>query len=102
MGAEFIGGLFRINKGKSWMYPYLEEKAVPEKLHAPLVKYLINRLADNLLRLQDRHPEHLVVADTRGMIDPGTGWLNEIHPKPRGFKRLAKEIHRTMQAHPVS
>jgi hypothetical protein len=101
-GAEFIGGLFKVNNGKSWMYPYLEDKAVPRKLHMPLVKYLINRLAENLLKLQVRHPEHLVVADTRGMIDPKTGWLNEIHPRPGGFKRLADEIHKVMQAHPVA
>jgi hypothetical protein len=101
VGARFIGGLFRINRGRSWMYPFLVNKGVPEKLHTPLVKYLIDRLAGNLSRLQARHPEHLVVADTRGMIDPETGWLNEIHPRPGGFKRLAEEIHRTMQAHPV-
>jgi hypothetical protein len=96
-GAEFIGGLFKVNKGKSWMYPYLEDKQVPKKLHAPLVEYLINRLAGNLLKLQARHPARLLVVDTRGLIDPKTGWLNEIHPKPGGFKRLAKEIHKVMQ-----
>jgi hypothetical protein len=83
------------------MFPCPEDKEVPGKLHAPLVKYLINHLAGNLLKLQARHPEHLIVADTRGMIDPKTGWLNEIHPGPGGFKLLAEETHKTMQAHPV-
>jgi hypothetical protein len=97
-GAEFMGGLFKVNKGKSWMYPYLTDKQVPEKLHAPLVAYLIDRLAGNLLKLQARHPARLVVVDTRGLIDAKTGWLNEIHPGPAGFRTLAREIHTAMKA----
>jgi hypothetical protein len=63
------------------------------KLHAPLVRYLVDRLAECLLKLQDRHARRLVVVDTRGLIDPVNGWLNEIHPKPGGFKQLAEEIY---------
>lgn len=92
-GAEFFGGLFKVNKGRSWLYPYLVNRQVPVKHHVPLVRYLIDRLADCLLKVQARHPERLVVVNTRGTIDPGTGWLNEIHPGPGGFKQLAGKIY---------
>ena len=97
-GAEFFGGLFKLNRGQSWIYPFLIEKAVPEQHHQPLVKYLINRLADNLLKLEARYSQRLVVADTRGTIDPHKGWQNEIHPKPGGFKKLARIIYATLDA----
>lgn len=92
-GAEFFGGLFKPDRGQAWLYPFLIEKQVPEALHAPLVRYLVDRLAECLLKLQDRHAKRLVVVDTRGLIDPTNGWLNEIHPKPGGFKNLAEEIY---------
>ena len=97
-GAEFFGGLFKVNRGQSWIYPHLIDKAVPVQHHAPLVRYLIDRLADSLMKLEARYPDRLVVADTRGTIDPDNGWLNEIHPKPGGFKRLAGIIHAILDA----
>lgn len=56
-GAEFFGGLFKIDRGKSWIYPYLVDKNVPVKHHAPLVRYLIDRLADCLMKLEARYPD---------------------------------------------
>ena len=96
-GAEFFGGLFKPDKGQSWMYPFLVEKQVSAALHAPLVRYLVDRIAGCLLKLQERHAGRLVVVDTRGLINPASGWLNEIHPKPGGFKRLAEEIYAGMK-----
>ena len=81
--------------------PLPDQKAVPERHHAPLVKYLIDRLAENLLRLETRYPQRLAVADTRGIIDPVNGWQNEIHPESGGFRKLARIIYRTLDAQRV-
>jgi hypothetical protein len=78
------------------MYPYLEDNKVPKKHHTAIVKYLIDQLANNLIKLQTRHARRLIVVDARKIIDPNNGCLNEIHPKPAGFKRLAEEIYNGM------
>jgi hypothetical protein len=95
-GAEFVGGLIQVDGGKSWMYPYLMEKGIPQEMHGLIIKYLIDALADILVSLQKKSPGKLLVADTRGVLDPQKDWLNEIHPTPGGFKKIADKIFAEM------
>jgi hypothetical protein len=39
------------------------------------------------------------VVDTQGILAPGNTqeWLNEIHPTPKGFKRIFDEIYPVMR-----
>lgn len=96
-GAVFIGGLLKIDNGKSWLYPYLKAKKVPDKFHQPIVTHLIDRLAKILLDLQDNNKKRFFVADTRGTIDPAAKWLNEIHPTPSQFKEIAIKVFTQMK-----
>jgi len=98
-GAAFVGGLLEIDGGRSWMYPYLVAKNVPETLHRAIARNLIDGLAEVLLDLETQHPDMLIVADTRGTVDPDTEWLNEIHPNPDGFEKIADRIFEEMRPH---
>ena len=96
-GAEFIGGLVKIDSGRSWMHPYFKDKGVPERHRRPIVKYLIDTIAEMLLALEKQHKGRLLVADTRKTLNPEKDWLNEIHPTSSGFRKIAKVIYEKME-----
>jgi hypothetical protein len=98
-GAEFVGGLIKINKGTSWMYPYLKAKNVPEEFYTPIAKHLIDHLAAMFLQLESEHTNQLIVADTRNTLQAKKYWPNEIHPNSRGFGRIADVIFEKMKGH---
>jgi len=96
-GAIFADGHFKIDHGKSWMYPYLKTKKVPAKWHRDIVRYFIDALGAFQKLLQQERPDRIIFADTRGTLKPGKkDWLNEIHPTPRGFKKVALKICQAM------
>jgi len=97
-GAEFVGGLLKIRGGRSWIHPYLRAKNVPRRFDRILVRYLIDRLAECLLTLEAAHPARLLVADTRGSLDPTKDWLNEIHPTSKGFGKIADSVFAELEA----
>ena len=41
----------------------------------------------------------LVVADTQGILRPGSkqDWLNEIHPTESGFKKVYNKVYKEMR-----
>ena len=92
--AELLGGLvgrvFMAGDLGPWMYTYLREKKVPERFDARIAKYLIDDLAERLLKLERQHPSRFLVVDTRGTV--GNRWQDEIHPSPKGFELLAKKV----------
>lgn len=99
-GAEFLGGLFKIHAGKSWVYPYLRDAGVPRRFDRTIIRHLIDRLADCLLDLADANPGRFIVADTRGTVNPTREWLNEIHPTSKGFGKVTDVVYRAMQTEP--
>ena len=99
-GAEFLGGLFKLHAGKSWLHPFLRDARVPRRFDRPIVRHLIDRLADCLLDLADTNSGRLIVADTRGTLSPTRGWLNEIHPTSQGFGKIADVLYDAMQNEP--
>jgi len=92
-GAEFVGGLLKLRRGRSWLHPFLRAKNVPRRFDRPLVRHLIDRLAECLLALAATRPERLTVVDTRGTVDPAVDWLNEIHPTSEGFGKIADRVY---------
>ena len=82
-------GLF--GKDGAWLKPALESAEVPEGLQAPCMKYLIDRFTSDVLEpVAAQDPERIVVVDSRGTLDDAA-WANELHPKPRGFRKIAEE-----------
>ncbi|MBU0677772.1 MAG: peptidase C14 [Verrucomicrobia bacterium] len=91
-GAEFLGGLYQYDGGVSWMWPYMQKKRIPVELRQPIVDRLINSIAELLISVEQDRPDRISVVDTRGTLDPGKDWLNEIHPNSRGFRKIAEKI----------
>ncbi len=95
-GAVIDIGLFDFEIGQSWMYPYLMKKKVPKEFHKSIVHYLIDRLGDNLQKLNEENSDIFYVAETRGLLKKNE-WLNEIHPTTAGAKKVAKKIYAKME-----
>ena len=73
-----------------WLKPALSDAGVPESLQVDCVRYLIDALHDMLVKISAGDPKHLLVVDSRGTLD-ATDWANELHPKGKGFKKIARK-----------
>ncbi len=97
-GAEFLWGVEVI---KPWIHPSLTDPTIniPPALHTDIVRILLGGFGKRLLALETRSKKFHVV-DTQGTLRIGnhTDWLNEIHPTPSGFKKVAKKIYARMKA----
>ncbi len=96
-GAE----LLKFYKVGPWIYPYLLKKGIPEHLHLPISRIMLEALAGRLLALAESGlaRQKFLVVDTQGTLRPGhaSDWLNEIHPSSSGSKRLFKVIYQQMR-----
>jgi hypothetical protein len=93
-GAEFFGGLLKIDGARSWMHPYLMTKGIKdEALQVEIVKTLLGRFRDRLVGLAQSpaYSGRLTVVDTHGTVADDE-WLNEIHPTSEGFAKVARKI----------
>ena len=97
-GAEFFWGLY---KSKSWVWPTMEKREIPIEFRLPIIQYMLETFASRLLALQHEpiSQNRFFVVDTQGILVPGnkSQWLNEIHPTPRGFKKIFEEIYPLMR-----
>ncbi|MFK7731263.1 MAG: hypothetical protein AB8B48_06540 [Pseudomonadales bacterium] len=98
VGAE----LLKFYKVGPWIYPYLLQRGIPEYLHLPISRIMLEALASRLHALaeSDLARKKFLVVDTQGTLRPGHGsdWLNEIHPSSSGSKRLFKVIYQQMRS----
>ncbi len=82
-----------------WIYKAFVAKQVPTQHRLALAKYIIDRLAENHLSLQQTIDEFYVV-DTRGKLNPASlethgedqDWINEFHPNGAGYTKIAKAL----------
>jgi lysophospholipase L1-like esterase len=80
--------------GHSWLRPAMEAHRIPHAMWVPLTDHLIDRLA-RVLRTLNLPNVHVI--DTLGTLTRATldwdgesgDWLNEIHPNPGGYSKLA-------------
>lgn len=97
LGAQ----LLKFYKVGPWIYPYLLKKGIPEHLHLPISRIMLEALASRLRSLAESGlaRKKFLVVDTQGTLRPGHGsdWLNEIHPSSSGSKRLFKAIYQQMR-----
>jgi hypothetical protein len=88
-----------------WLYPVLQARGMAPALQQAVSDFLVDCLAQALMALDARSggPQALpgvVVVDTRGTLEraaagrPGddADWVNEIHPNPGGYRKLAKKL----------
>jgi hypothetical protein len=81
----------------SWLYPHFMAKGITEpKEQIAVINYAIDQFVKTLGTVQETSEGRFELIDTRGTIgsDPGD-WLNEIHPKSDGFKKIADKIYQT-------
>lgn len=93
-GAAFAAGLLEIDNCESWMWPYLMRKGftkTPEQRQ--IVALILSQFEQALTSLATQLGPRFVVVRTQGTILDGE-WLNEIHPNPTGFQRIAEKIYR--------
>ena len=62
------------------------------ELQRAIVRCLIDDYNDMLRALEAERPLAFLYADVRGTVGPDSAWLNEIHPGPEGFARVAARI----------
>lgn len=95
-GASFWNGTIKVDKGRSWMHPYMVAKNITdpdEQYH--IVKALLSRFSTELRDLAVASGGRFVVVDTQGTLPERDRnfWVNEIHPNPEGFRRIADVIY---------
>lgn len=73
-----------------WLKPALVDARVPEALHQGCVRYLLDEFHEKLRTITMMDEKHLLIVDSLGTLGPDD-WANELHPKGKGFKRIAKE-----------
>jgi lysophospholipase L1-like esterase len=84
---------------RPWLLPAFQRRQVPPDMHIPISRYLLDALAETLLKLESSLP-HVRVVDTRNRLKPARAgakgnsgdWLNEIHPNSDGYKKIAKAL----------
>lgn len=93
-GASFVAGIFKVDGGRSWMLPYMEQAGITaQDDQRQIVRYILERFANILIELSADYPNsRFRVVDTRGTLREEE-WLNEIHPSPDGFGKIASRIY---------
>lgn len=90
--------LFRIGDG--WIYIHLQDKGIPDHLHADIVRIMLDEFFAMLKQVQQTYDKFHVMDTRSGILQPGSkhDWADEMHPSAAGFKKLAKcfvqEMHR--------
>jgi hypothetical protein len=77
-----------------WLLPALRAHGIPQPMHQPLADHLMERLAGvvRTLGLANVHVIDTLGTLTRavsGATGDSNDWLNEIHPNPQGYGKLA-------------
>jgi hypothetical protein len=93
-GGEFLGGLIST---KAWMKRFMDANGIRPELQADVIKVFMDALGDQVVKIAAQR-EGLVAVDTRGTLKGEKQWLNEIHPKSKGFKAIALPIYEEMKA----
>jgi len=76
-------------KNSRWLLAALADAGVPDALRHDCVKYLIDRFADELDPIVAADPVRIQRVDSRNTLVEKE-WANELHPKGKGFRKLAK------------
>jgi hypothetical protein len=87
-GVKYDG--FRVTG--PWVLPAMLDKNITDAvLQRAIVKEMIDDFNAILAKMQTKYPLHLIHVDLRGMFIE-SDWLNEIHLKKAGFRRVAQAL----------
>lgn len=74
----------------SWLKRALDDAQVPLALQAPCMRYLIQRLTQELDVIASAFPGRVFLVDSSGTLGPDD-WHDELHPTPEGFAKIAEK-----------
>jgi hypothetical protein len=74
----------------AWLKPALDDAKVPPPLQGACISHLIDRLSMELQELTKIDPTRIFLVDSRNTLAQ-EDWANELHPKPKGFEKIAEE-----------
>ena len=96
VAAEFLWG---VEVTGPWISPTLDKKNIPHDLGEQVIRLMLIRFAQALAALELEIDNRFHVVNTQGTLTPGntSDWLNEIHPTPAGFKKIARKVYRRMR-----
>ena len=66
-----------------------------------IVMGMISHLNDMLIRVGAQY-QNVCHIDSRGSVDPKTGWYNELHPNSKEFKKIAQVFQECIEAEPLT
>jgi lysophospholipase L1-like esterase len=97
-GAELFG-FFKVSG--PWLLPALEARRIPAALRGDVIRLLIDAFASavDAVAAEPRGLGRLIRVETRNVV--GTDWDDEIHPSPKGARRVAKEFEKALRAQGV-
>ncbi len=72
-----------------WLKPALDDAKVPLPLQEGCIQLIIDRFT-SMLETVASGSNRVVLIDSRGTL-ADTDWANELHPKPKGFRKLARQ-----------
>ena len=88
-----------------WLFPSLQARGwmrdtSPAELAkgAAIIRRILDQFHAMLVRMTKRPGARLFIAETRGALDPATGWANELHPTANGARILAHRFKRAIDA----
>jgi hypothetical protein len=91
-GATFFGGLLQVDKGRSWMYPYLMDKGISDSSdQCAIAQYMLTEFKGAINRVAVAADGRLKIVDTQGTVEHDE-WVNEIHPNSEGFEKVAEKF----------
>lgn len=73
----------------SWLKQALDDARVAPQLQRDCVVFLIDEFSKRLKAIRKRYPGEVFLVDSRGTL-VNADWANELHPKPQGFRKIAK------------
>jgi hypothetical protein len=74
------------------MKRFMDEVDIPDGLQTGVIKELMDMMAEQSLKIQQKR-DGFVVVDTRGTLLDRKDWVNEIHPGRDGFEAIAGRIY---------
>ncbi len=74
----------------AWLRPALIDAKVPERLHQACINALMDRVSAELEALTGIDKSRIVLVDSRNTLGE-KDWANELHPKPAGFRKIARQ-----------
>ena len=74
----------------AWLKPALDDAHVASPLQRGCMVYLIDQFTKRLRNLVAKYPDRVFLVNSCGALAEGD-WANELHPKPAGFRTIARE-----------